>query len=162
MKKFLIQVSALFIAIVVLAVIDFKSSINLNVGGTPTGSLSQVKINEALVNVAVADTAEARSQGLGGRESLATDSGMLFVFSSPDKYSFWMKGMKIPLDFIWITGDKVTDLLPNIPPPDPGVPDDNLPRYQPVVAVDRVLEVNAGFISAHSIKVGDSVEYIKK
>lgn len=161
-KKFLIQVSALLIAIIVLAVIDFKNTINLNVGGTPSSSLSQVKINEALVNVEVADNAEKRAQGLGGRESLATDSGMLFVFQSPDKYTFWMKGMKISLDFIWITGDKVTDLLPNVPPPDPGVPDDNLLRYRPVVPIDRVLEVNAGFIAQHNIKIGDDVTYINK
>ncbi len=156
------QVTALLFVVIVFTIIDFHSSVKLNVGSPSVSRISQVKIDDALINVEVADTPETRGQGLGGRESLASDSGMLFVFPTPDKYSFWMKGMKIPLDFIWIKGTSVIDLLPDIQPPDPGTPDTSLPVYQPVEPVDHVLELSAGFISANNIKIGDSVKYISK
>lgn len=114
---------------------------------------------KAELNVEIADTDETRSKGLGGRSSLDPNSGMLFVWETRSIPNFWMKGMKIPLDFIWINDDKVVDLLPNIRPPEEGQSDDTLPRYAPVTEINRILEVNAGYISAHNIKVGDKVQF---
>lgn len=110
------------------------------------------------INVEIVESKEARSMGLGERDSLASDSGMLFVFDHKDKYNFWMKGMRIPLDFIWIDGDKVVDLLSNVPPPTPGQSDDTLPLVAPVAKVDKVLEVNANFIGDKGILVGDRIQ----
>lgn len=115
-------------------------------------------IVKADISIEIVDTKDKRSLGLGGRESLATDSGMLFVFDDTDKHTFWMKGMLIPLDFIWINENRVVDLLSNIPNPEKGQSDDNLIRYQPVVAINKVLEVNAGFIQNHNIRVGDKIK----
>ncbi len=88
---------------------------------------------------------------------MASDEGMLFVFPKLDKYPFWMKGLTYPLDFIWIRGDKIVDLLPNIQPPAPGQTDTSLPIYQSKEDIDKVLEVAAGTVQRLNIKVGDTI-----
>ena len=115
-------------------------------------------IIKAQISIELADTKEKRNLGLGGRESLATDAGMLFVYDNTDKHTFWMKGMRFPLDFIWINENRIVDLLPNIPNPTKDQSDDSLTRYQSTVVVNKVLEVNAGFIKNHNIRVGDKIE----
>ncbi len=120
-----------------------------------------VVIGANKLNVEVADTQEKRNKGLSGRESLASDSGMLFTFPKQDKYPFWMKGLKFPLDFIWIKGEYVVDFLQNIQPPATNQSDQSLPIYASKEPIDKVLEVSAGTIERLNIKVGDKVQIIK-
>lgn len=117
----------------------------------------QLKIAGINLTVEIADTQDKKNKGLGGRTSLASDSGMLFIFPEPSKYSFWMKEVNFPLDFVWIKGDTVVDLLQNIQPSAAGQEDASLPIYQPREEVDKVLEVTAGAIQRLNIKVGDTV-----
>ena len=53
----------------------------------------------------VALTPAARARGLSGRESLASMTGMLFVFETGRASAFWMKDMLFSLDFVWIGED---------------------------------------------------------
>ncbi len=55
------------------------------------------------ISVEVVDTRESRELGLSGRNSLAENSGMLFVFDFPGRYAFWMKDMSFPIDIVWIS-----------------------------------------------------------
>ncbi len=164
MKKFAIQ-SMLLLLVITGALFLFQS------GGT-TGRLdipfipqsptfANLRINNTTLKVEVADTATKRSKGLGGRDSFAENEGMLFVFDRTDKYPFWMKGLKFPLDFVWIKDEQVVDILENIPPPSPGQPDDSLPIYSSRVEVEKVLEMNAGSVRRFNIKVGDTVSLIR-
>ncbi len=57
---------------------------------------------EAVFSVEVADTQEARAQGLMNRESLPASAGMLFVYPRPRSVGFWMKDTLIPLDMIFM------------------------------------------------------------
>lgn len=160
MKKFLIQ-SILLIALIAGAFIFLNPTSPQQTPSLPflpqPEKQVEVSINEAKIKVEVADTQSKRSQGLGGRESLASDSGMLFIFEREEKYAFWMKGLSFALDFIWINGDKVVDILQNVPPASPGQKDEDLPIYTPAVPVDKVLEVNAGTVARYNIKVGDTI-----
>ena len=105
--------------------------------------------------VKVADTDSLREKGLSGRKNLSPDTGMLFLFPQKGIYSFWMKGMLFPLDFIWIDGDTIVDLTQNVPPP---LPSSSFPpTYAPKTSVDTVLEVSAGTIVQDGIKNGDKV-----
>ncbi len=119
--------------------------------------IKPIQINGIKLNVEIADTKEKRTKGLSGRDNLASDSGMLFIFPDTSQYSFWMKGLSFPLDFVWIKGDKVVGILENVPPQASGQADSSLPIYQPNIAVDKVLEVGAGVIRRLDIKVGDSI-----
>src|SRR3989338_4036642 len=99
----------------------------------------------------VADTDAKRAQGLSGRESMAENYGILFVFEEPAQYSFWMKDMKFPLDFLWIRDGKIIEITQNVPPPALG---EQPQTIAPRVPIDMVLEVNAGWAQAHNISQG--------
>lgn len=110
-------------------------------------------INELRIPVEVVDTPEKRTLGLSYRESLASDSGMLFVMPSRRVSSFWMKEMRFPLDIIWIDGDKIVNLSQDLPPGGPQPKN----SYSSLYPVDQVLEVNGGFAEKNGIKIGDQV-----
>lgn len=161
MKKFAVQI--FFLVIVIFAALYFGA---LGPGGQnffnsstqPTKNTDVAVINGIRINIEIADTQEKRSKGLGGRQSLASNSGMLFIFPKPDKYRFWMKGLSFPLDLIWFNDKRVVDIMKNVPPPTPTQKDEDLPIYVPNEASDMVLEVNGGFADQNGIKVGDTVE----
>lgn len=159
MKKFTIQFIFIIIGITV-ALYLYKT--NPSISGLPFVSqqtaLRELQINNATLKVEVADTQAKRSLGLGGRQSLASDEGMLFIFDKPGRPPFWMKGLSFSLDFIWIMGDKVVDILQNIQPPTPGQTDESLSIYQSKEDMDRVLEVNGGTVQRLNIKVGDTIK----
>lgn len=114
-----------------------------------------VEINGVKVKAEVVKTRDEIQKGLSGRQSLEKDKGMLFVYDEPGRYTFWMKGMKFPLDLIWIRDDKVVDFDLNVPIVKNG---QKLPEYMPLNEVNYVLEVNAGFVKEHGIKQGDEVK----
>ncbi len=161
MKKFVLQVVLLILAIAI-GLFIFKQGPDLeNVPFVPPQPVyKEIEISSNKISVEIADTQEKRNRGLGGRESLAPNEGMLFIFANADKYSFWMKGLKFPLDFVWIREDKVVDLMENIPAPAPGQKDETLPIYQPKEAIDKVLELPAGSIQRLNIKVGDTIQIL--
>lgn len=132
------------------------------IGGQSTDNqpakTTEVKINGTTINVEVADTNDKRSRGLSGRDGLEENSGMLFVYPAKDSYRYWMKGMKFSIDFIWIDGNRVVEVYENAQPPAANQSDSDLAIYTPKVPLDKILEVKAGFVRSHNIKVGDSVE----
>lgn len=162
MKKFWIQ-------IIVLTLIIFAgfysysnpSLLSSLLSNNPPLNKTQIKVGSGIVNIEVADTASERTKGLSGRDSIATDSGMLFVFDSPGKYQFWMKDMKISIDMIFINNGKVVDFLKNVSPPISNQKDSDLPRYQPVSDINMVLEVQNGYIDKNNITSGDDVFLVK-
>ena len=120
----------------------------------PVG-LAKIRVGQAQVGIEIADTVEEKSLGLGGRESLPQDQGMLFVYDQPGVYGFWMKGMKFPLDFVWISQGKVVEVTQNVP-----VNNEVMPSvYQPKVVIEAMLEVNAGWVEKNNVKIGDEVVY---
>lgn len=161
-KKFAIQVAALLIVAFGALYFSFNQNyIRGVIPGNQALNQTQIRVNETLVKVEVADTVAERSEGLSGRPSLASDSGMLFVFPESKKYQFWMKGMKFPLDLIFIQNSKVVDLIKGASPPPEGQDDSTLTIYEPTVPIDMLLEVNSGFSDKSNIKVGDQVSLIK-
>lgn len=114
-------------------------------------------INGHTVTVELALTESEKQKGLGDRETLPRDHGMLFVYQNKDRYGFWMKGMRFPLDYVWIDGNTVADLSPNVPAP--ATPNESPAELAPKVPVDKVLEVNAGIINEFGIRVGDTIKF---
>ncbi len=159
MKKFLVQVIGLTLLIGV-GLVFFNPSVSApNIPFLPQKSKSsELTIGDKKLTVEIADTKEMRSKGLGGRDSLASESGMLFIFPKADKYPFWMKGLQFPLDFVYIRGGEIVELLPNIPAPAPGQKDESLAIYLPKEDVDKVLEVSSGTIEKLNLKVGDKIQ----
>ncbi len=158
MKKFILQF-LLLVIVLLIALFVYKTSPSLS--GLPfvpaATAFRQIQVGNAQFRVEAADTPEKRSKGLGGRQVLGQDEGMLFIFPESGKHAFWMKGLNFPLDFIWIRRDKVVDITENVLPPTPGQPDSDVPIYQAKEDTDKVLEVNGGTVKRLNIQVGDLV-----
>ncbi len=104
------------------------------------------------ITVEVARTAAEQAKGLSSRSSLSKGNGMLFPFDAAEHRTFWMKGMLIPLDIVWIRKGKIAAIDVNVPPPH----SDEAPAVVSHVA-DLVLEVPAGFTQEKGISVGQTV-----
>lgn len=162
MKKFVIQAITLLAVIFgALAIYTGKLPNNLRLGPPPQTQTSEVVIGGVKIKVDLATSPEKRRQGLGGREFLASDSGMLFIFEKPDRHAFWMKGLNFPLDFMWIRNRVIVDIIKEAKPPTESQKDEDLPIYLPQIPVDMVLEVTGGFVDSHNIKIGDNIEIVK-
>jgi uncharacterized membrane protein (UPF0127 family) len=122
----------------------------------PSAGTTTLKVGGSTLQVEIADTDTLRSLGLGNRDSLSPDSGMLFIFPLAGKYDFWMKGMRFDLDFIWIKDGRVAEITSNVPA-EPNVPDDQLKRYSAQMEINEVLEVPSGYVASHNIQAGEIV-----
>lgn len=115
-----------------------------------------VHIGGTEIPVEVAKTGVQRAKGLSGRDFLEPERGMLFMFSEPDFYSFWMPDMNFPIDIIWIADGKVVGIEENVS----NEFDPQNPRfYTPLRPAQYVLEVNAGFAGNHNIGIGDDAAF---
>ncbi len=167
MKVFFIQIIFLLV-IIIGALFYWSNHFRLPGGGSfnfPIGNQSmkksEVMLGNTIFQVEVADNAQTRAKGLGGRDNLASGSGMLFVFPKSDQYGFWMKNMRFSLDMIFVQKDKIVDIIKNVPPPAAGTPDNKLAVYKSKLPADQVVELNAGDVDKYGIKIGDSFQVIK-
>ena len=127
---------------------------------TPIPAGPAVTIGDTAFEAEVAHTPALRSRGLSGRDGLAPQTGMLFVYEGGKAGSFWMKGMRFALDFVWISSDcEVVGLTVDVPPPSSNTGDSDLPKHRSPAPAAYVFEVNAGEVAAYSIAVGDSVRF---
>lgn len=152
MKKVFIAYGALVVLVIILAIARFR--------GFPVfpsfGGGSNVEIAEQKFDVEIADDDGELQKGLSERDSLGQDKGMLFVFERKDKYTFWMKDTKIPLDIIFIDDNKIVDIYKNVPPQD-GKENAVLPLYTSKAPANYVLEINGGLSDKNGYKVGDTI-----
>lgn len=109
-----------------------------------------ITLGSTSLSVEVAADNSAITQGLSGREKLADNTGLLFIFPVPGYYPFWMKDMRFPIDIIWIGADKkVVGFSENLSP-------ESYPKtFAPPSPVQYVLEVNAGWVKERGIVIGD-------
>lgn len=110
-----------------------------------------------IITIALANTREKQSKGLGGCTYVPEDSGMYFLFDEQDIRRFWMKDMIIPIDIIWLIDGRVVGIEKNVPNFPLDTPDEELPRYTSSVPVDAVLEVGAGKAEEYGIKEGSEI-----
>jgi hypothetical protein len=162
-KQLLLPILGVAIFITAVGIFIQKSgSLNLSGALTPSSTIlpneKSVTIENKTIALEIADSEPLRAKGLSERSSLPADNGMLFVFDKQDILpSFWMKGMLIPLDIIWINDGSIVKIDKNIQPPSSGTLDSELKTYSPGSPIDYVLEVNAGFSDKNKFKVGSKV-----
>ena len=116
---------------------------------------AQVCLGNNCFTVQIADNFITREIGLMFRKTLDQDEGMLFLFPKEDIYAFWMKNTLIPLDIIWVNGNKeIVFVNKNSQPCPKGycspITPDTKARY--------VLEIKAGEIDKSGLKIGDKIE----
>ena len=132
--------------------------------GSPTDSPDEASVRiggGVTYAVDVAVKPEDRQQGLSGRETMAQDTGMLFVFEEEQPLTFWMKDMRFPLDIIWIDGQcRLIDVAAEVPTPLPNAENADIPRVQSPLPARYVLELNAGEWARAGLSPGDQVEFL--
>ncbi len=64
-----------------------------------------IRIGSEIINAEVASSPDERAKGLAGRPCILPSQGMLFEFAQTGQHPFWMKGMKFPIDVVWIGQD---------------------------------------------------------
>ncbi|MBU4141500.1 DUF192 domain-containing protein, partial [Patescibacteria group bacterium] len=107
MKKYYkFTIVALFFLVIAVFLFLFSHKPALAPESFNDYKIEEIKIGGKIIKVEIADMPEKQAKGLSGRKFLAENHGMLFVFTSPDHYSFWMKDMNFSLDFIWISGSE--------------------------------------------------------
>jgi len=167
-KVTLIVMSIALVAFLMVKVIPiFKPKTTTHVSGkvklenSGLGNYNQGKVRFisesgdtlANINVELADTEYKITKGLMDRTQMNENQGMLFVFNSMEKRSFWMKNTKIPLDIIYITSEGLIDSYYQSTTPYSIEP---LPSSG---AAQFVVEVNGGFIERHNLKKGTKFIY---
>jgi uncharacterized membrane protein (UPF0127 family) len=109
----------------------------------------------ATAELAVTD--EQRAQGLMFREKINEDQAMLFVFEEEDIHSFWMKNMSFAIDILWLDRQRrIVHIEEKVPP----CPRDPCPSYVPAAAAAFVLELQAGFVEKHGLRISNRIEFI--
>jgi uncharacterized membrane protein (UPF0127 family) len=114
-------------------------------------------VNGVPLRVEVARSPEAQQRGLGYRNGLANNTGMLFVYDEAAAHTFWMKGMRFCLDIVWVERNTIVGAAESICPAPAGTSDAAIPRAQAPEPVHDVLEVRAGWLAAHGVGVGSRV-----
>jgi hypothetical protein len=132
------------ILIIVIIKIDYFNS-----------QLPRAEINGHSFSLYLAKTSQDQAVGLAKFNKIDKNQGMLFIFSKPDYYSFWMKNMKFPIDIIFINKNIIVDIFQNVPSQKNN---DNLPIYTTKNKADKVLELNSGITSEYKIKIGSEVK----
>jgi len=131
----------------------YKQSVSILESNT---ELAEVKINEDIFTVFIADDKEEQKRGLIGHKSLSERSGMLFIFDAPNIPRFWMKDMQFPIDIIWIFQNQIIGWSENALPQSSTLNSEFIIYYPPSL-VDMVLEVAAGTVERKNIRIGDIV-----
>ncbi len=105
--------------------------------------------------LAVSD--QERQLGLMYRKKINPDQGMLLVFERENLYSIWMKNMKIPLDILWLDKEKrIVHIERDVPP----CKEDPCPTYTSRLPAMYVLELKAGSVNEHKLKMYDRVDFV--
>ena len=107
------------------------------------------------VKVEVVSKAKDLERGLQGRTSLDEGSGMLFVLPREQTAKFWMQGMKIPIDILFI--DKSGIVTNIIREAVPCRESHFCPVFESVREVTHVLEVPANWAEPHGLFIGTHV-----
>lgn len=112
------------------------------------------RAGEQHVKVEIARTEAERQHGLMYRQSLEAGRGMIFLWTKPEPLKFWMKNTYIPLDMIFIGGDKHVVYVEE--------------NAEPLTTTTRgpdedsqfVLEVPGGWARAHGVERGVAVKFV--
>lgn len=110
-----------------------------------------LRIGSTSIKAEVADDDAERSAGLMFRESLATDSGMLFVMPSTGPASFWMKNTLVALSIAFLDENGTILELHDLQPKSEKIVKSTFSR------IAYALEMPQGWFSRKNIWPGERV-----
>ena len=123
-----------------------------------------IRINDQVFFLELAADNARRLRGLGGRELIEEDGGMLFVFPRPRVLGFVMRDCLVPIDIAFLDqfGTVVATHEMPVEPREPGESDqayeNRLTRYSSNAAAQFAIELRAGKLRELGIERGDTIE----
>ncbi len=157
-KKVRIRKDVFVAVVVAIFALSFIFALkNLVNSSVYEGTYSMILPDEQVISLEIAETQDEKSLGLSFRENLEENTGMLFVYTVPGMYSFWMKDMLFSIDIIWLDENfNVINIKRDLSP-------DTYPTsFVSQSPAQYVLEVYAGFAKDHEIKIGERLTIQKK
>lgn len=143
-------------------VINTSDEDRVSEGGERDVLFEEVELAGRIFKLELALDDEQRALGLMWREHLADDEGMLFVFPDREPYprelGFWMKNCLLPIDVLFIGRDGSVTAIHEMQPPEPGMPDEELPGYYSEGPAQFAIEIRGGLTAELGLTVGEKIE----
>ena len=114
-----------------------------------------VQIGGQRVQLEIADDPAERNQGLMRRETLAANSGMVFVFPQPDKHCMWMRNTYIPLSVAFLDDQARIINIESMAPYSEA-------SHCATKAARYALEMNLGWFSRNHVGQGTRILAVQK
>ena len=122
---------------------------------TPQVILHSTRHERVTVNVELAIDPDEMARGLMFRDHIAAGWGMLFIYPSSGRHSFWMKNTYIPLDLIFVAPDgRIVNIIENARPL-------SLAPLASTAPVTAVLEVAGGTAARLGIRPGHGLKIVE-
>lgn len=121
-------------------------------GSTADAEPPIIKVGHRSVSVEFAITQAEQRKGLMGREGIADNHGMLFVYGKPQGMSYWMKNVDFPIDIGFFTSDGVLREVY------PMYPQDTLARKSMRDDILYALETRYQWFSDNEIRPGAQID----
>ena len=129
----------------------------LSLPGCATEGGAWVEVGGARYRVEIADDDQERARGLMFRDTLAQDSGMLFIHEREELRSYWMKNTRIPLDILYFDDERrLVSQQRDVPPCSLG---NGCPPYPSSAPARYVLELNAGEAARLKLEDGTTLSF---
>jgi uncharacterized membrane protein (UPF0127 family) len=135
-----------------------NAGVQKGVPAAPAGPAASVVVDtggrRVSFRVELARTPGEHERGLMYRQRLAADAGMLFVFDRPSLQTFWMKNTLLPLDMIFIGGDRrIVGVVSNAEPL-------TLTARGVEEPSQYVLEIGGGLAARLGIQAGQPIDLV--
>lgn len=112
-------------------------------------SMSIVPSRKSDLRLEYALSGAEQLRGLSGRDDLAADKAMLFVYEKPAERCMWMREMRFSIDIVWLNADKqIIKIAEDVSPA-------TFPESFCTSNSQYVLELKSGGASKYGYKVGD-------
>lgn len=118
-------------------------------------SIVSLKIDEKIIETELVFSSEAMYLGLSGRDSLAPNKGMLFVFNDYGHRKFLMRNMNFPLDIVFLKNGEVVKIFSNLAPE--GESPKNIYQYG---LADMVIELPGNYFKNNNLHEGMTFELV--
>jgi hypothetical protein len=129
------------------------------------GGVENVRIGDRSFKLELSLSRERRRLGLGGRETLAEDEGMLFAFPRPESQRFWMYDCLMDIDIAYVDPIGYVTAVHTMRKEPPRGPDEEeldyqarLPGYPSVYPAQFVIELAPGMFERLGIEAGDRIQ----
>ncbi len=145
-KKNLTMIACSGIFLLSLGIISFCSGVDIK--------MITLYIRNQKFYVEIAETPEQHMVGLMYRDHIPNDFAMLFVNTSEDDRSFWMKNCRVPLDIVFLDKNKrIINIHINVPP----CPNEPCPSYTSLKPAQYILEFRGNRTKELKLKPGDTI-----